>query len=128
MKTRSMTRAENAELLSALYAKTQNWSANPTLATERATCSTQPNTRYWLRTRRSTIDYAEPDFVYADDKKDTDYAPFVFQRPAVSFAEPEIHSSHIPTEPIRFQIIEPSDEIIHSLFSKVNTRHPSIHL
>jgi hypothetical protein len=122
MKTRSMTRAENAELLSALYTKTQNWSANPTLATERATCSTQPNTRYRLRTRRSTIDYAEPDFVYADDKKDTDYAPFVFQRPAVSFAEPEI--TPIRPDPIHLQIIEPSDEIIQSFYMALRSGSP----
>ena len=109
MKTRSMTRAENAELLSALYHKTQNLSAH----SERATRSTQPNTRYHLRTRRSDIAYSEPDFVYTDDKKDKDYAPFVFHRPAVSFAEPETPKPE--TDPIQFQIIEPSDEIILSI-------------
>jgi hypothetical protein len=116
MKTRSMTRAENAKLL-ALCKQTQKMSAHPTPYTDRTTRSTKANTHY-LRNRRSTVNYEEPDFVYADDKKDTDYAPFVFQRLVGSFKKHEIHSAPITSEPIRFQIIKPSDEIIHSLFSR----------
>ena len=124
MKTRSMTRSENAELLSDIYHKTQNLSAHSVRTTKCATSSTQPdtNTRYHLRTRRSINDYAEPDFVYTEDKKDTDYTPFVFQRPVVSFEEPETPKSD--TDPIRFQIIEPSDEIILSVRKSLRNRRP----
>jgi hypothetical protein len=117
-----MTRTENAELLSTLFNKTQNILSSspkkPNQLLEHAS-----TTRYMLRNHRSSVDYTESDFVYADDKKDANYEPFVFQRPKVSEpADSNLNNLNpIPSEPIQFQIIEPSDSVIQSFLLYVAT-------